>query len=92
MLFLGAVLMTREEITKKVVEIMEQKFELKDPGLDDDLREKHNFDSIDGLVLLDSIQQMISPPLTQDEKKAAMGIRTINGIVDYVEGLFKARS
>ena len=84
--------MTREEIARKVVEIMEQKFELKNPGLDDDLREMHGFDSIDGLVLLDAIQQMVSPPLTQEEKKAAMGIRTINGICDYVEGLLKVRS
>jgi acyl carrier protein len=84
--------MTREEIVAKVVEVMEQKFEMKNPGLDDDLRETHDFDSIDGLVLLDSVQRMVGSPLTQEEKKAAMGIRTINGICDYVEGLFKARS
>jgi acyl carrier protein len=84
--------MTREEITEKVVQIMKTKFEMENPGLDEDLRETHDFDSIDGLVMLDSIQQMVSPPLTQEEKKAAMGIRTINGIVDYVEGLLKARS
>jgi acyl carrier protein len=84
--------MTREEIAKKIVQIMEQKFEFKNPGLDDDLRGMYDFDSIDGLVLLDSIQQMVGRQLTIEEKKAAMGIRTINGICDYVEGLFRARS
>ena len=76
--------MTREEIQKEILEIMEAKFEIEDPGLDDDLREAHNFDSIDAIDLIASIEAMLDTSLTDDDKKAALDIRTINDIVSYV--------
>ena len=59
--------------------------------MDDDLREKYEFDSIDALELLGEIEEFLGSELTQDEKKEAMDIRTINQICDYVELLAKER-
>jgi acyl carrier protein len=83
--------MTREEIQKEILEIMEAKFEIEDPGLDDDLREAHNFDSIDAIDLIASIEAMLDASLTDDDKKAALDIRTINDIVSYVFRLSEDR-
>ncbi len=82
--------MTREEIQKEILEIVADKFEIEDPGMDDDLREEHNFDSIDAIDLIASIEAMLDTSLTDDDKKAALDIRTINDIVDYVHRLAEA--
>ena len=84
--------MTREEIEEKILNILEKEFEIKNPGLDDDLREVHEFDSIDALELLGKIEEMLGSALTRDEKKQAMDIRTINQICDYVERMAGKRS
>lgn len=84
--------MTREEIQKEILEIMEAKFEIEDPGLEDDLREEHNFDSIDAIDLIASIEAMLDTSLTDDDKKAALDIRTLNDIVSYVHRLAEARA
>ena len=83
--------MTREEIQSKILEIFREEFEIETPGMDDDLREKYEFDSIDALELLGEIEEFLGSELTQDEKKEAMDIRTINQICDYVELLAKER-
>jgi acyl carrier protein len=83
--------MTRDDITQKILCFLEEEFEIENPGLDDDLREKHEFDSIDAIVLLEYIEELIDSPLTQDEKKKAMDIRNINQIIDYIEGLVRTR-
>lgn len=79
--------MTREEIKSKILEIFREEFEIEKPGPDDDLREMYEFDSIDALELLGEIEKLLGTGLTQDEKKQAMDIRTINQICDYVESL-----
>lgn len=84
--------MTRDEITKKILSFLDEEFEIENPGLDDNLREEHEFDSIDAIVLLEYIEELIDSPLTQEEKKSAMDIQNINQIVDYIEGLVKARA
>ena len=84
--------MTREEIQKEILEIMEAKFEIEDPDLEDDLREVHNFDSIDAIDLIASIEAMLDTSLTDDDKKAALEIRTINDIVNYVQKLAEAHA
>jgi len=84
--------MTIEEIQKEILEIMEAKFEIEDPGLDDDLREVHNFDSIDAIDLIASIEAMLDTSLTDDDKKAALDIRTIHDIVSYVHKLAEAKA
>jgi len=81
--------MTREEIVSKILTIFKEEFEIINPGLDDDLREVYEFDSIDAIELLIEIEYLLDAELTQDEKKAAMGIRTINDICDYIEALAK---
>ena len=83
--------MTREDIIAKILLIFKKEFEIENPGLDDDLREQHGFDSIDAIELLLGIEAMLGAELTQEEKKQAMEIRTINQICDYVESLAKAR-
>ncbi len=39
--------MTRDEITDRIIAIFRDEFEIENPGMDDDLREKYTFDSID---------------------------------------------
>lgn len=83
--------MTRKEITTAILAFFRKEFEIENPGMDDDLREKHEFDSIDAIELLLEIEHMLGSELTQEEKKQAMDIRTINQICDYVESLAAAR-
>jgi len=83
--------MTREEITTEILDIFHREFEIEQPGLDCDLRETYEFDSVDAIELLLGIERFLNSELTHDEKKMAMGIRTINQIVDYVEGLVRVR-
>jgi acyl carrier protein len=84
--------MTRSDITFEILRIFQEEFEIDGPGLDDDLRERHNFDSIDAIELLVAIESFLGSELTQPEKKQAMDIRTIRHICDYVEALAKKRN
>ena len=84
--------MTRAEIRTAILRIFNDQFEIAEPGLDDELRETHEFDSIDAIELLREIEILLNTQLTQDEKKAAMEIRTINQIVDYVDQIAKQRA
>ena len=83
--------MTRNEIAQQLLKIFSEQFEIDDPGLDDDLRAEHEFDSIDAIELLHEIEIMLGSPLTRDEKKQAMGISTLNQIIDYIEALAAIR-
>ena len=76
--------MTRDEIEIAITRIFTDQFEIENPGLDDDLREVHEFDSIDAIELLREIEILLGVQLAREDKKAAMDIRTINQIVDYV--------
>ena len=83
--------MTRNEIEPLLLKIFSERFEIDNPGMDDDLREEHEFDSIDAIELLHEIEIMLGSALTQAEKKQAMGISTLNQIVDYILGLAAVR-
>ena len=83
--------MTREQITSAILEIFRREFEMEDPGLDDDLRETGEFDSVDAIELLLEIERFLQTELTHEEKQMAMEIRTIRQIIDYVELLAKKR-
>jgi acyl carrier protein len=84
--------MTRDEVTEKILDIFLQRFEIQGPGLDEDLNEAYEFDSIDAIELLREIEIMLGSELSRDEKKQAMDIRTINQITDYILGLASARA
>ncbi len=77
--------LTRKEIQSELFRIFEENFEIENPGLDDNLREEYEFDSIDAIELLVEIERMLGVVLSQEEKKQAMDIRTINHICDYIE-------
>jgi acyl carrier protein len=83
--------MTRQEIEKEVKNIFQREFEVENPEMDADLRETYAFDSIDAIELLLGIEKFLGSELTQEEKKQAMDIRTINQICDYVEKLAATR-
>jgi acyl carrier protein len=85
-------IMTREELQSEILKILLREFEIENPGLDDDLREKYEFDSIDAIELLVEIENLLKTELTMEEKKQSMDIRTINHICDYVETLAKTRA
>ncbi len=84
--------MTRDEIKSEIIRIFSEQFEIENPGLDDDLREAYEFDSIDAIELLREIEILLSSELTRAEKKYAMEIRTINQILDYIELLAQTRT
>ena len=79
--------MKRSEIQTWLLQLLEEKYELKNPGLDDDLKEVHEFDSIDAIDMLAAIEDQLGIRLSQDDKKEAMEIRTARQIVDYFEVL-----
>jgi acyl carrier protein len=85
-------LMTREELQREILIILSREFEIENPDLNDDLREKYEFDSIDAIELLVEIENLLKTELTLEEKKQSMDIRTINHICDYVEALAKTRA
>ena len=84
--------MTREQITGAILEIFRREFEMENPGLDDNLRETSEFDSVDAIELLLEIERLLQTELTHEEKQMAMEIRTIRQIIDYVELLANKRS
>jgi acyl carrier protein len=83
--------MTRAEIEVKILEFFRKEFEIENPGMDDDLRKIHGFDSIDAIELLLEIENLLDSELTQEEKKRAMDIRTFNQVLDYIVSLAEAR-
>lgn len=83
--------LTREEIKTAILEFCRKEFEMENPGLEDDLREVHGFDSIDAIELLLEIENLLQSELTQEEKKQAMDIRTLNQVLDYIESIIKTR-
>ena len=84
--------MTRQEIENEIKTIFRREFEVEDPGMDDNLRDAYGFDSIDAIELLLEIEKLLGFELTQEEKKQAMDIRTINQICDYIEMIIRKRA
>jgi len=84
--------MNRDEIKSEIIKIFSEQFEIENPGLEDDLREAYEFDSIDAIELLREIEILLGSELTRAEKKDAMEIRTISQILDYIELLAQTRS
>lgn len=83
--------MTREFIVDEIKRIFKEEFEIDNPGLDDNLKDKYEFDSIDAIALLEYMEKMIGSPLTQEEKKQTLEIRTINQICDFIEEMTNKR-
>jgi len=86
-------MMTNDEIKDKILKILTEDFEFEQPGLDDNLRDDHGFDSIDAIELLGKIEiTILGFSLTREEKEKAMEIRTINDILNYIEAIKQSRS
>jgi acyl carrier protein len=86
-------IMTKDEIKDTIITILTEDFEFEQPGLDDNLRDDHGFDSIDAIELLGKIETAILGfSLSREEKEKAMAIRTINDILDYIEEIKKSRN
>jgi acyl carrier protein len=86
-------IMTRDDIQNKILTILTEDFEFEKPGLDDNLRDDHGFDSIDAIELLGKIElTILGFSLTREEKEKAMEIRTINDIVGYIEDIKLSRT
>ena len=83
--------MNRDVLQKKILTILTEDFEFEQPGLNDNLRDDHGFDSIDAIELLGKIELILGYCLTWEEKEKAMGIRTINDILDYIEVIAASR-
>ena len=83
--------MTRDLLQDKIMTILVDDFEFEQPGLNDNLRDDHGFDSIDAIELLGKIELILGYSLTLEEKEKAMSIRTINDILDYIELIAASR-
>ena len=83
--------LTREEIKTAILDFCQTEFEMENPGMDDDLRGVHGFDSIDAIELLLEIENLLGTELTQEEKKRAMDIHTLNQVLDYIEAIIRDR-
>ncbi len=84
--------MKRDDLQEKILQILIEDFEFEKPGLNDNLRDDHGFDSIDAIELLGKIELILGYSLTWDEKEKAMAIRTINDILDYIETIAASRN
>ena len=84
--------MKRDVLQEHILTILTDDFEFEQPGLSDNLRDDHGFDSIDAIELLGKIELLLGFPLTREEKENAMGIRTINDILDYIEAIASSRN
>lgn len=84
--------MNRDVIQEKILTILTEDFEFERPGLNDNLRDDHGFDSIDAIELLGKIELILGFTLSREEKERAMGIRTINDILDYIETVSASRT
>lgn len=84
--------LSRESIIHDLNRIFKENFEIEDPGPDENLSQAYEFDSIDAIELLVEIEKILGFNLTQEEKKQAVEIRTINQICDYMEGLAEDRA
>ena len=84
--------MTRQEIEREVKNVFQREFEIENPDMDADLRETYEFDSIDAIELLLAIETFLETEISQEEKKQAINIRTINQICDYIEKIAKKRN
>jgi len=82
--------MSRADIQTMVLEVFKSQFEISNPGLDEDLRDEYDFDSIDAIELLAAVEDYLERELDQEEKKLAMDIKTINQVIDYVESMQKS--
>jgi len=80
-------MMNRDELQERIVAILVDDFEFENPGLTDNLRDDHGFDSIDAIELLAKIEKILGFQLAREEKEKAMSIRTINDILDYIEAI-----
>ena len=84
--------MNRQEIENEVKNVFQREFEIENPDMDADLRETYEFDSIDAIELLLAIETFLETEITQEEKKQAINIRTINQICDYIENIARKRN
>ena len=84
--------MTRDTLQREILTILTEDFEFEQPGLDDNLRDDHGFDSIDAIELLGKIELLLGYSLSREEKEQAMTIRTINDILDYIEAIQTSRN
>ena len=82
--------MNRDALQEKILTILIEDFEFVRPGLDDNLRDDHGFDSIDAIELLGKIEGILGFTLTREEKEKAMGIRTVNDILNFIEVIVAA--
>lgn len=90
--FAWSPVMKRDVLQEKILTILRDDFEFEQPGLSDNLRDDHGFDSIDAIELLGKIELLLGFTLAREEKEKAMGIRTINDILDYIEAIASSRN
>ncbi|MDH5680289.1 MAG: phosphopantetheine-binding protein [Spirochaetota bacterium] len=89
--------MNRATIEEKILLALKEDFEIENPDLNQNLVELYEFDSIDAINLLGTIEETfsLSEPLTIEEEREAMTLFmdkcTIVQLVDYIETLIQKK-
>lgn len=77
--------MTRAEIEDVLLKVLEEKFKIRDPDRDQNLFEHYDFDSIDALEMLETLETRHGMRLSLEQKKQLFEHRTINQLTGYLE-------
>ncbi|MCB2186714.1 MAG: acyl carrier protein [Deltaproteobacteria bacterium] len=72
--------MTPEVLEAYIREFLAREFEIIDPGRDENLPERYDFDSIDALELITALEDHFRVTLTVAQKKQLFQYRSIAGI------------
>ena len=83
--------MTRDELRRHIIRILDQDFELPNVVLSDNLFDVHGFDSLDVLDLLARLEKLPGITFTRREKDEALRLGTLTELLDHIEGIMYQR-
>lgn len=89
--------MTRADVETKVCQVLKEEFEIENPDLDGNFAESYEFDSVDALNLLGSIEEIfdLDQPLSVDEEREVMKLFmkncTLGDFIDFLVEMFNNR-
>jgi len=84
--------MTRAEIEDVLLRVLEEKFKIRDPDRDKNLFEHYDFDSIDALEMLETLETRHGLRLSLEQKKQLFEHRTINQLTGFLEAALRRDS
>lgn len=90
--------MTRVDVEKKVFQVLEEEFEIENPDVNGNFAESYEFDSVDALNLLGSIEEIfdLDQPLSVEEEREVMNLFmkncTLSEFIDFLVDMLNNRT